>query len=277
MKLSEQWLREFVNPRATAGEIAERLTLAGIEISSVTDALPPIDKVVVGEVLKVARHPQADKLSICDVRVNVRKQLQIVCGAPNVHAGMKTAVALPGARLPDGTEIHVSRLRGMESQGMLCSARELGIADDHSGLVELPVDSTVGKPLIQVLGGADKVLEVEITPNRGDCLSVLGIARELGALFDLDLHLPQCAPVKPTIKDTLPVTLAAPEACPVFSGRIIRGLRTDAVTPLWMRERLRRAGLRCVHPVVDVTQYVMLELGQPMHAYDLKRRGLHGD
>lgn len=271
MKLSEQWLREFVNPRATAGELAERLTLAGIEISSVTDALPPLDKVVVGEVLKVARHPQADKLSICDVRVSAGKQLQIVCGAPNAHAGMKAAVVLPGGRLPDGTEIHVSQLRGVESQGMLCSAHELGIADDHSGLVELPMDSVVGKPLVQVLGGADKILEVDITPNRGDCLSVLGIARELGALFDLDLKLPQCAPVKPTIKDALPVNLVAPEACPVFAGRIIRGLRTDAVTPLWMRERLRRAGLRCVHPVVDVTQYVMLELGQPMHAYDLKR------
>ncbi|HKT33048.1 MAG TPA: phenylalanine--tRNA ligase subunit beta [Gammaproteobacteria bacterium] len=271
MKISEQWLREFVNPRVTAGGLAKRLTLAGIEISSVTDALPPIDKVVVGEVLKVARHPQADKLSICDVRIGVGKPLQIVCGAPNVRTGMKAPVVLPGGRLPNGTEIQVSPLRGVESQGMLCSARELGIADDHSGLLELPADSAVGEPLVQILGGADKILEVEITPNRGDCLSMLGIARELGALFDLDLKLPPCAPVRPAIKDTLPVNLAAPEACPVFAGRIIRGLRTDAVTPLWMRERLRRAGLRCVHPVVDVTQYVMLELGQPMHAYDLKR------
>ncbi|MGH8292001.1 MAG: phenylalanine--tRNA ligase subunit beta [Gammaproteobacteria bacterium] len=271
MRISEQWLREFVSPRATAEELAERLTLAGIEVSSVTDALPPIDQVVVGEVLKVAHHPQADKLSICSVRVSAGKQLQIVCGAPNVRTGMKVAVVLPGGRLPDGTAIHVSRLRGVESQGMLCSARELGIADDHAGLLELPVDSAVGTSLVQVLGGADKVLEVEITPNRGDCLSVLGIARELGALFDLDLNLPQCAPVKPAIKDTLAVKLAAPEVCPVFAGRIIHGLHTDAVTPLWMRERLRRAGLRCVHPVVDVAQYVMLELGQPMHAYDLKQ------
>ena len=271
MRISEQWLREFVNPRVTVAEIAERLTLAGIEISSVTDALPPVDQVMVGEVLKLARHPQADKLSICDVRVGPGKQLQIVCGAPNVRTGMKVAVVLPGGRLPDGTEIRVSRLRGVESQGMLCSARELGIADDHAGLFELSVDSTVGTPLAQAMGGADKVLEVEITPNRGDCLSVLGIARELGALFNLDLNLPQCAPVKPVIKDTLAVKLIAPEACPVFAGRIIQGVRTDAVTPLWMRERLRRAGLRCVHPVVDVTQYVMLELGQPMHAYDLQR------
>lgn len=270
MKISTQWLREFVNPSATAEEIAERLTLAGIEISSVSDALPPLDNVVTGEVLKVAHHPHADKLRICDVRVSAGKHLQIVCGAPNVRTGMKVAVVLPGGHLPDGTEIRVSQLRGVESQGMLCSARELGITHDHSGLLELPGDTAVGINLAQALGGADKVLEVEITSNRGDCLSVLGIARELGALFDLDLNLPPYAPVRPAIRDTLPVNLAAPDACPVFAGRIIRGLRTDAVTPLWMCERLRRAGLRCVHPVVDVTQYVMLELGQPMHAYDLK-------
>jgi phenylalanyl-tRNA synthetase beta chain len=159
----------------------------------------------------------------------------------------------------------------VESEGMLCSARELGLSDDHSGVLELPADASVGAALVEVMGGADKILEVEITPNRGDCLSVLGIARELGTLYDLDLHPPDCSPIKPQIKDILSTRIEASDACPVFAGRIIRGLRAGAVTPLWMRERLRRAGLRSLHPVVDVTQYVMLELGQPMHAYDLRR------
>ena len=271
MKISEQWLREFVNPRVQTGKLAERLTLAGIEVSSVKDALPAFSSVFVAEVQSVTRHPQADKLTVCKVIAGDRQLLQIVCGAPNVRAGMKAAVVLPGGSLPDGTKIEVSTLRGVESQGMLCSAYELGLTEDHSGLLELPVDAVVGEPLTKALGGNDKILEIEITPNRGDCLSVLGIARELGALYDLDLRLPDCRPVKPQIRDTLAARIEASAACRVFAGRVIRNLNPEAVTPLWMRERLRRAGLRSLHPVVDVTQYVMLELGQPMHAYDLKR------
>ena len=271
MKISEQWLREFVNPTASVRELAERLTLAGIEVSSLNEALPSLENVVVAEICGVNRHPQADKLTVCQVQTGAGKTLQIVCGAPNARTGMKAPLALPGARLSDGTEIQVSQLRGMESQGMLCSARELGLADDHSGLLELPADTTTGKLLTDVLGGADKTLELEITPNRGDCLSMLGIAREVGTLYDLNLCMPDYSPVKPQIKDTLAVRIEALAACPVFAGRVIRSLQIDVVTPLWMRERLRRAGLRSLHPVVDVTQYVMLELGQPMHAYDLER------
>ena len=271
MKISEQWLREFVNPRATTAGLTERLTLAGIEVSSVNDALPAFQNVLVGEVQSVTRHPQADKLTVCRVKTGAGEPLQIVCGAPNVRAGMKTAVVLPGGLLPDGTEIRVSTLRGVESRGMLCSARELGLAEDHSGLLELPASAVVGKPLASALGGQDRILEFEITPNRGDCLSVLGIARELGALYNLDLRLPDCRPVKPQIRGTLAARIEAPAACGVFAGRVIRDLNSGAVTPLWMRERLRRAGLRSLHPIVDVTQYVMLELGQPMHAYDLQQ------
>lgn len=270
MKLSEQWLREFVNPPATVRELAECLTLAGIEVSSVSEALPPLENVVVGVMHSVTRHPKADKLTICQVDAGSSGRLQIVCGAPNVHAGMKAPVVLPGGHLPDGTEIRINELRGIQSQGMLCSARELGLADEHSGLLELPTDATAGEPLVELLGGADKILEIEITPNRGDCLCALGVARELGTLYDLDLHLPDCRPVKSELNDVLAVQIQAAAACPVFVGRVLRGVHPGAITPLWIRERLRRAGLRCVHPVVDVTQYVMLELGQPMHAYDLR-------
>ena len=271
MKISEQWLREFVDPPASTRELAERLTSAGIEVTAISEALPALTNVLVGEVRKVEPHPHADGLRVCTVFVGKGKSLQIVCGAANINAGMRVAVILPGGHLPDGTEIRTTQLRGMESQGMLCSARELGLGDDDAGLLALPAEAKVGQPLIRELGGADKVLEIEITPNRGDCLSALGVARELAALYARKLRLPDCSPVKPGIKDRLSARVEAPTACPVFAGRIIRGLRTDAVTPLWLHERLRRAGLRSLHPVVDVTQYVMLELGQPLHAYDLKR------
>ena len=271
MKISEQWLREVVNPRATTEKLSERLTLAGIEVSAIHDALPAFKNVFVGEVQSITPHPQTNKLTICKVQTGDGEPLQIVCGASNAYTGMKTAVVLPGGSLPDGTEIGVSNLRGVESRGMLCSAHELGLAEDHTGLMQLPADAVAGASLAEVLGGHGKILEIEITPNRGDCLSVLGIARELGALYDLDLRLPDCRPVKSQIKDTVAVHIEASAACRVFAGRVIRNLNPEAVTPLWMRERLRRAGLRSLHPVVDVTQYVMLELGQPMHAYDLKQ------
>lgn len=275
MKISEQWLREFVDPPASTRELAERLTSAGIEVTAISEALPALADVLIGEVRKVEPHPQAERLRICTVSVNKGNSLQIVCGAANVTAGMRVAVILPGGHLPDGTEIRTTQLRGVESQGMLCSARELGLGEDDAGLLALPAEAQVGHPVIQALGGADNVLEIEITPNRGDCLSALGVARELAALYGRKLRLPDCSPVKPAINDRLTAQVEAPAACPVFAGRVIRGLRADAVTPMWLRERLRRAGLRSLHPVVDVTQYVMLELGQPLHAYDLKR--LSGD
>ncbi|MDE2459677.1 MAG: phenylalanine--tRNA ligase subunit beta [Gammaproteobacteria bacterium] len=271
MRISEQWLREFVDPPASTRDLAERLTSAGIEVTAISEGLPALDHVLVGEVRNVEPHPQADRLRVCTVFVGKGKSLQIVCGAANVNTGMRVAVILPGGHLPDGSEIHTTQLRGVKSQGMLCSARELGLGDDDAGLLALPAEAKVGHLLIRELGGADKVLEIEITPNRGDCLSALGVARELAALYGQKLRLPDCSPVKPGIKDRLTARIEALAACPVFAGRIIRGLRADAVTPMWLRERLRRAGLRSLHPVVDVTQYVMLELGQPLHAYDLKR------
>ena len=271
MKISETWLKEFVAVGADAVEIAQRLGFAGIEVASVEPAIPAFDGVRVGKVESLAPHPSADKLKVCQVDTGKGALQQIVCGAPNVRAGMKAPVILPGGRLPDGTVIKQAALRGVESHGMLCSAKELGLSEEASGLMALPDDAPLGEELRTYLGGEDQVIEVEITPNRGDCLSALGLARELGALYDLPLKLGQVGAVATVIKDTVPVDNQAPESCPVYGGRVIRGIRADAVTPVWMRERLRRAGLRLVHPVVDVTQYVMLELGQPMHAYDLHK------
>ncbi len=270
MKTSEKWLKEFVAVKADAAGIARRLGFAGIEVASVAPALPDFTDVKVGRIESLSAHPSADKLRVCQVDAGQGKLLQIVCGAPNAAAGMKAPVILPGGKLPDGTLIKAAALRGVDSAGMLCSARELGLSEEASGLMALPADAPVGKDLKAYLG-QDQLIEIEITPNRGDCLSALGLARELSALYDLPLKLPNVAPVKPAIKDSLKVEVKAPAACPVYVGRVIKGIRADAVTPLWMRERLRRAGLRSIHPVVDVTQYVMLELGQPMHAYDLAR------
>ena len=270
MKLSEAWLKEFVAVEADAVELAERLSFAGIEVAAVEPAIPAFKNVIVGKVESLAPHPTADKLKVCQVDVGSGPLQQIVCGAPNVRAGMKAPVILSGGSLPDGTVIKQAALRGVESRGMLCSAKELGLSEEASGLMGLPDDAPLGAELRAYLGGDDQIIEVEITPNRGDCLSVLGVARELGALYDLPLEQDHVVTVPAAIKDTVVVDNKASQACPLYAGRVIRGLRSDAVTPLWMRERLRRAGLRLVHPVVDVTQYVMLELGQPMHAYDLK-------
>lgn len=271
MKVSYNWLQEFVAVPVSADELAARLSMAGLEVSALQPAVPAFDSVVVGEVLQVDRHPDADKLTVCQVNAGGGENLQIVCGAPNVRAGMKAPVILPGGSLPDGTRIRKTRLRGVESAGMLCSGRELALGEDHSGLYALPDDAPVGTPFGEYLGAGDKIIDIEITPNRGDCLGMLGVAREVSALFDQDLRRPDATPIPAAGKDTLPVRVDAPQGSPVFAGRVIRGIDPAAETPLWMRERLRRAGIRPVNPVVDVTQYVMLELGQPMHAYDLTR------
>jgi phenylalanyl-tRNA synthetase beta chain len=269
MKFSERWLREWVDPPVDTAGLVRQLTMAGLEVDGTAPAAPAFSSVVIGRVESVARHPDADKLSVCRVDVGAADRLDIVCGAPNVYEGMKAPVALVGGELPGGMKIKRARLRGVESVGMLCSERELGLGEGHQGLWDLPADAPVGTALRDWLGLDDVVIDVDLTPNRGDCFSVLGIAREVALLNALPLQEPEFKPVAPAIADEIPVEVRAPEACPRFVGRVIRGLRPDAATPLWMREKLRRAGLRPIHPVVDVTNIVMLELGQPMHGFDL--------
>lgn len=269
MKVSERWLREWVDPPVDTAGIVSQLTMAGLEVDSIQPAAPAFSLVVVGRVEHVERHPDADKLTVCRVDVGVAEKLSIVCGAPNVRAGMIAPVALVGGELPGGLKIKRAKLRGVESAGMLCSERELGLGDSHAGLWDLPVDAPVGRDLRKWLGLDDAVIDVDLTPNRGDCFSVLGIARELALINGLPLGGPQIAPVPAASDAGFPVEVRAPEACPRFVGRVIRGIRADAVSPLWIAEKLRRAGLRPIHPVVDVTNIVMLELGQPMHGFDL--------
>jgi phenylalanyl-tRNA synthetase beta chain len=269
MKFSEKWLREWVDPPVTTMELVEHLTMAGLEVDSVERLDTGIEGLVVGEVLSVERHPDADKLRVCKVNSGEGEPLQIVCGAPNVRAGGKYPLARIGARLPGDITIRKSRLRGVESQGMLCSARELGLSDAHQGLMELPAETRTGEDIGAVLGLDDALIEVDLTPNRGDCLGIEGIAREVGTLTRSPVIAVEIEEVPPSIPDSLAIEVRAPDACPRYLGRIIRGIDPTASTPLWMQERLRRSGLRPIDPVVDVTNYVLLELGQPMHAFDL--------
>lgn len=271
MKFSEQWLREWVDPDVSTGTLAEQLTMAGLEVDAVEPAAPPFDGVVVGEVLAVEAHPDADKLRVCRVGVDRDEPLEIVCGAPNVHQGMRAPTAVVGANLPGGLRIKKSKLRGVASFGMLCSAKELGLGEGTEGLMALPADAPVGTPLRDYLGLDDQSIELGLTPNRGDCLSILGIAREVGVLNRLAVAAPGGAAVPAASDDTFPVTLDSPADCPRYVGRVVRGIDNRAATPMWMQERLRRCGLRSLGPVVDVTNYVLLELGQPMHAFDLAR------
>jgi phenylalanyl-tRNA synthetase beta chain len=270
MKLSAQWLREWVNPKLRPEALAERLTRAGLEVDAIAPVAPALDRVVVGEILEAGAHPSADKLRLCRVRVAANEVLTIVCGAANAATGMKAPVALPGATLPNGLVIQKTEIRGVASSGMLCSAAELGLEEEAStGLLVLEAGAKVGQSISHQLGLDDVTLELEPTPNRGDCLSVLGTAREIAALTGATLAAPKTKTVKRQSTRKLTVKLRAPKDCPRYVGRVIEGIQRDAVTPLWLRERLRRSGVRSIHPVVDVTNYVMLELGQPMHAFDL--------
>ncbi|HSW14032.1 MAG TPA: phenylalanine--tRNA ligase subunit beta [Solimonas sp.] len=268
MKLSENWLREWVNPPAAINEIADRLVMGGLEleIDPVLADLP--QGVVVGRITKAERHPQADRLQVCEVDVGQPQKLQIVCGAANARAGMNAPCAVVGAKLPDGMEIKQAQLRGVDSFGMLCSAKELGLAEKSEGLLELDADAKPGTPIEQYLGLKDNILNLEITPNRGDCLSVLGLARELSALYAIPMKRPNFPQGVVVGHTQLKVEIEDLQSCPHYTGRVITRINPKALTPDWMRERLRRAGLRCIHPVVDITNYVMLELGQPMHAFD---------
>jgi phenylalanyl-tRNA synthetase beta chain len=273
MKISLHSLREWVDTGDDVRALAHALTMAGLEVEGINAAAPELNGIVVGEVKSVSKHPDAEKLNVCVVS-NGREELQIVCGAPNVRAGMKAPLALVGAKLPNGVEIKQAKLRGVESAGMLCSARELGLSEDATGLLDLPAQLTTGESLVTALGLDDIILEVNLTPNRGDCMSVAGVAREVSAALGKQLHAPVIEPVKAQIADRFAVRLEGGSGCPKFVGRVIRGIRPYAKSPFWMQERLRRAGLRPINAVVDVTNYVMLELGQPMHAYDLGK--LHG-
>jgi phenylalanyl-tRNA synthetase beta chain len=270
MKVTYRWLQEFTPVSVSPEELAAQLTMAGLEVESLEPVAPPFSGVVVGEVLEAGRHPDAEKLSLCQVTTDGKNRLQIVCGAKNVRAGLKVAVAMVGARLPKDVLIGRAKLRGQESNGMLCSARELGLGDEHEGIMELEPSLPLNQNVREALDLDDCVLEVNATPNRGDCMSVFGIARDYNAARRRSpIQYPK-APVAPSQEAVFPVSLESP-GCPVFASRVIRGLRPDAQSPEWLRERLRRVGLNSISAIVDVTNYVMTELGQPLHAYDLAK------
>lgn len=272
MKFSENWLRSFVNPPHSTEELAHTLTMAGIEVESIESVAAVFDKVVVAEVLSVEKHPAADRLRICSVRTGEAEKdvLQIVCGAPNVSAGVRVPCALIGATLP-GFIIKKTKLRGIDSAGMLCSAKELGISDATDGLLLLPGDAPVGANFRSFYELDDNILTLSLTPNRADCLGVLGVAREVAAITATELCLQQVNPVISETEDTLAVNIIAPDACPLYCGRIIRGINLDAMVPLWLTLRLERSGIRSINPIVDITNYVLLETGQPMHAFNLAK------
>ena len=270
MKFSESWLRQSVNPSISIEDMVAQVTMAGLEVESVEAAAPSMSGVVVGEIVSIEQHPDADKLRVCQVSGG-GAQTQVVCGAPNARVGIKVPFAVVGAKLPGDFNINKAKLRGVESFGMLCSQTELQLGDDDSGLWELPSDASVGSDLIEYLDLNDNIIEVDLTPNRGDCLSIRGLAREVGVLNQEAVIQQACAPVAATIADKVKVTLEAPDACARYVGRVIRGLDLSQPTPQWMQEQLRRSGVRSLGPAVDVTNYVLLELGQPMHAFDLAK------
>ena len=269
MKFSEKWLREWVNPPLTNEELIAKLTLAGLEVDSTEPVAGEFSGIVVGQVMSVDSHPDADKLKICKVNVGSDELLSIVCGASNVRQHLKIPVAVVGAVLPGNFKIKKAKLRGEPSFGMLCSAKELGMVDNINGLMELASDAPVGSDIRVYLELDDLSIDVDLTPNRSDCLGIAGIAREVGVLTGCDLTEWPEDVVKVTSQKQLPITVSSPAACPSYLGRVIENVNTKALTPVWMQEKLRRSGLRSISPVVDVTNYVMLELGQPMHAFDL--------
>tara|TARA_B100000700_G_scaffold295203_1_gene357916 strand:+ start:20879 stop:23260 length:2382 start_codon:yes stop_codon:yes gene_type:complete len=274
MKFSEQWLREWVSPQLATQALADQITMAGLEVDAVEPVAAVFQGVVVAEVVDKAQHPDADKLNVCQVVDGSGETVQVVCGAPNVAVGQKVAFAQVGAVLPGDFKIKKAKLRGVESRGMICSASELGLEEETSpGIMELPLDAPAGEDFRAWMGLDDSTIEVDLTPNRGDCLSLKGMAREVGVLNRLAVEGPAMAPVTPTHDETFPVQVRDGERCPRYIGRLIKGVDVTADTPLWMVERLRRSGVRSIDPVVDITNYVMLELGQPLHAFD--RANLH--
>ena len=273
MKFSEKWLREWVNPPLSTDDLVSQITMAGLEVDGVEPVADKLSQVVVGEIVDTKPHPNADKLQVCLVSKG-DETVQVVCGAPNARVGLKVPFALVGAKLDD-FKIKKAKLRGVESFGMLCSERELGLSDQHEGLMELPADAPLGSDINDYLGLEDVVIEVDLTPNRSDCLGMVGIAREVGLMNNLDVCSPEISAVPEVISDKVAVNLAAGTHCPRFVGRVLKGVNLSVQSPLWLVEKLRRSGIRAIDPVVDVTNYVMLELNQPMHAYDYDK--LTGD
>jgi len=279
MQFPESWLREFCNPPLTTQQLADTLTMAGLEVEELEPVAPPFIKVVVGEIKEAVQHPNADRLRVCQVDVGQGALLNIVCGAPNARVGIRVPCALVGAELPSGEDgkpfvIKVGKLRGVESQGMLCSAKELKIADDHGGLLELPLDAPLGQDIRQYLNLDDTLMTLKLTPNLAHCLSVYGIAREVSALTGAPLRAPAFPAVATQITDKLAVKVQATDLCGRFSGRVVKGVNTQAKTPQWMVDRLARCGQRSVSPLVDISNYVMFEFGRPSHIFDLDK--IHG-
>lgn len=273
MQFPESWLRTLVNPPIATDELAHRLTMAGLEVEETEPAAPAFTGVVVAHIVEIAPHPDADKLRVCQVDDGSGERLQIVCGAPNAAAGLKVPLARVGAELPGGMKIGVAKMRGVQSSGMLCSARELGLSQDHAGLLELPADMVPGQSIREALDLDDTLFTLKLTPNRADCLSILGVAREVAALTSAPLSVPTAAAVPVTLDERLPVKIEAPDLCGRFGGRVIRGVNARAATPDWMKTRLERAGQRSLSALVDISNYVMLELGRPSHVFDLDKIG----
>ena len=270
MKFSEQWLREWVNPAISSDELVAQITLAGLEVDDVESAAGDFSGVIVGEIVSANQHPNADKLRVCQVSDGA-SEIQVVCGAPNARIGIKVAFATVGAVLPGNFKIKKAKLRQEESFGMLCSAAELEISEENDGIMELAIDAPVGADIRDYLNLNDKIIDVDLTPNRGDCLSIAGLAREVGVLNSADLIAPEHTELAPQVVDVFPVRVNAPEHCPRFLGRVLNNIDITQASPLWLQEKLRRCDVRSIDPVVDVTNYILLEMGQPMHAYDLDK------
>ncbi|MFL1467457.1 phenylalanine--tRNA ligase subunit beta [Marinobacter sp. HN1S83] len=267
MKFSEQWLREWVNPTLNSQALMDQITMAGLEVDGFEPVAGQFSGVIVGEVLSVEPHPDADKLRVCQVS-NGKETVQVVCGAPNVRDGLKVPFAVVGAVLPGDFRIRKAKLRGQPSEGMLCAESELRLSDNSDGLMELPADAPVGRDLSDYLKLNDVTIDVDLTPNRADCLSIKGIAREVGVLNSLVVEAPVIEPIEAVHSEVPDIAVKAPSGCPRYLGRVLRNVNLQAESPLWMQEKLRRSGIRSIDAAVDVTNYVMLELGQPMHAFD---------
>lgn len=277
MQFSENWLRTFVNPQLDSAQLGHLMTMAGLEVEEAVPVAPAFSGIVVACIVEAEKHPNADKLKVCKVDAGTGELLQIVCGAPNAAVGMKVPCAKVGAVLPGDFAIKAAKLRGVESFGMLCSERELGLSDEHGGLYALPPDAPMGMDIRDYLALDDTLYTIKLTPNRADCLSLTGVAREVAALTGVALVQPEIVPVSPTIDERRSIVLDAPRACPRYCGRVLRGVDAKAPTPAWMKQRLLRSGVRSISALVDITNYVMLELGQPLHAFDNTRLsgGIH--